>query len=94
MWEDRKHYESKLDAQMAQWKADIDVMRAKAKRMHVDALVEHDKGLDALQVKHDEVGIHLTQLKASTDEAWGGVKEGTEKVWTDLKALFHSVGTA
>ena len=43
MLENRKAYESKLDAQLAQWKADIDVLKAKAKRAEVDARVSYDK---------------------------------------------------
>jgi hypothetical protein len=44
MLKDRKAYEKKLDAQLAQWKAEIDVLKAKAKRTEVDAnLAEQDE---------------------------------------------------
>jgi len=88
---DRKAYESTLDAQLAQWKADIDVLKAKAKRAEVNAMVSYDKAIDALQGKHDEAGRNLSKLKAASDEAWENVKDGTEKVWVELKALFHGV---
>ncbi len=89
MLADRKAYESKLDAQLAQWDADLDVLKAKARRAEVDAMVNYDKAIDALQRKHDEAGVHLSKLKAATDEAWECAKEATEKSWHELKAMFH-----
>ena len=89
MLENRKAYETKLDAQLAQWKADIDVLKAKAKRTSVDVMVNYDKAIEALQEKHDEAGKHLRNLQAASDEAWENVKAGTEKVWLELKAEFQ-----
>lgn len=90
MLEDRKAYESKLDAQLAQWKADIDVLKAKAKRTSVDVMVNYDKAIDALESKHGEASKQLHNLKAATDDAWENVKAGTEKVWLEIKSQFQS----
>ncbi len=81
MLEDRKAYENKLDAQLAQWKADLDVLKAKAKLTGVDVMVNYDKTITALEEKHDEASKHLGNLKAATDDAWENVKVGMEKVW-------------
>jgi hypothetical protein len=89
MLADRKAYETKLDAQLAQWGADLDVLKAQARRAEVDAMITYDKALDALQRKHDEAGARLAQLKAASDETWEAVKAGTEKSWHELKAMFH-----
>ena len=89
MLKDRKAYESKLDAQLAQWSADLDVLKAKAKRAEVDAKVAYDKSIDAMQRKHDEASKHLRDLKTASDDAWESVKTGTEKVWVEVKALFQ-----
>ena len=90
MLEDRKVYESTLDAQLAQWKADIDVLKAKTRRAEVDAMVNYDKAIDALQHKHDEASKRLRNLKLAGDEAWESAKVGTEKTWHEFKALFQS----
>jgi len=89
MLENRKVYESNLEAQLAQWKADIDVLKAKAKRAEVGAKVQYDKTIDSLQHTHDEAGKHLHNLKDAGDDAWENVKSGTEKAWTEFRALFH-----
>lgn len=90
MLENRKAYETKMDAQLAQWKADIDVLKAKTRRTGVDVMVNYDKAIDAMQGKHDEASKLLRELEAATDEAWENVKAGTEKVWLELKAEFQS----
>lgn len=90
MLKDRKAYESTLDAQLAQWSADLDVLKAKAKRAEVDAKVAYDKSIDSMQRKHDEAQKRLGALKAASDEAWESMKTSTEKVWGEVKALFQS----
>jgi hypothetical protein len=87
MLKDRKNYETKLEAQLAQWKADIDVMKAKAAQKKVGAMVKYDEGIDTLMKKHKDADRHLHNLKAATDEAWEGAKASTEKVWDEVKAL-------
>lgn len=95
MLKNRKAYETKLDAQLAQWKADIDVMKAKTKRTGVDVMVNYDKAIDALDKKHAEASKQLSDLKTATDDAWENVKTGTEKVWSEIKSQFQgSAGQA
>ena len=88
MLKDRKSYETTLDAQLALWAADLDVLKAEAKRAQVTAKVSFDQGLEAMQHKHDEAAKRLHNLKAATDDAWEDMKTSTEKVWCEVKALF------
>jgi hypothetical protein len=90
MLKNRKNFESTLEAQLAQWKADLDVLKAKATRAKVGAMVQYDQGIDALQAKHDEAGRHLRNLKIASDDAWEGAKVSTEKIWTEFTALFQA----
>ena len=90
MFENRKAHETRLDAQLAQWDAEIGVLKAKAARAEVDAKVRYDETIVDLQHKHDEIGEHLGKLRAASDETWEGVKAGAEKAWLEFKLLFHS----
>ena len=89
MLKNRKIYESNLEAQLATWKADIDVMKARATRAKVGAMVQYDQGLDALPKKQADADRHLRNLRVATDDAWEGAKDSTEKVWGEFKALFQ-----
>lgn len=90
MLKDRKAYEDELDAQLARWEADIDVLKAKAKRATVDARIQYDKAIEGMEHQHQRAKVHLHDLRNATDDAWASVKEATEKVWTEVKALFGS----
>lgn len=88
MLEQRKAYESNLEAQLALWKADIDVLQAKARRAEVSAKVQYDKTIDSLQRTHAEAGQRLRTLQDAGDETWESMKTGTEKAWTEFRGLF------
>lgn len=93
MLKDRKNFESTLEAQLAQWKADLDVLKAKATRAKIGAMVQYDQGIDALQNKHDEAGRHLRNLRIASDDAWEGAKASTEKIWTEFASLIKASST-
>jgi hypothetical protein len=89
MLDHRKIYENKLEAQLAQWKAEIDLLKAKAARTSVEAKVKHDQLIDDLQGRHDEAAEYLRKLKIATDEAWVHAKASTEQAWGEVKAFFQ-----
>ena len=89
MLEHRKNYESQLEAQLAQWKADIDVIKAKASRAEVAAKVHYDQSIDHLHRLHEDAGHRLSSLKEASEEAWESLKLGTEKAWTRFSSEFH-----
>ena len=88
MLSNRKIYESNLQAQLAQWKAEIDVLKAKAARAQVGVMVQHDRSIDALERKHSEASKRLHDLSIATDAAWVDLKAGTEKAWDGFAAFF------
>jgi len=90
MLKNRKVYESNLEGQLAQWQADIDVLKAKAKRAEVQAAIEYDKTIDALQRQHSEARQHLANLRRAGDDTWEDIKASTDTAWKGFKALFQS----
>jgi len=92
MLPDRKAYEDKLDAQLAQWAADLGAFKAKVRHTEVDAMMKVDQTLASLQRNHDLAAIRLGHLKAVSDEFWESVKTSTETAWVGFKAAFHGAG--
>jgi hypothetical protein len=82
-------YESNLEAQLAQWKADITDLQAQMRPAETDAASQHDESIEALQHKHDMASYHLSSLRGASDDAWQDVKAGTEKSWMDFTAIFQ-----
>lgn len=77
MRDKRKAYEEKLDAQLDEWKEQIDLHEAK---------LEYYKTIDALQHKQDDVRTKLHELKTAGDEAWEDLKIGAGKAWAEVEA--------
>jgi len=78
MLQNRWLYESNLEGQLAQWKADLIVLKAEARPVAIDAAVQHDQSIDALQHQHDMASHHLSSLRGASDDAWQDVKTSTD----------------
>ena len=89
----RKAYEEKLDAQLEEWNAQIALLKARADKAKVEAKVEYNKTIEALQHRQDEARTKLHELKTSGDEAWEDLKTGAEKAWAEVKTAFHDAAS-
>jgi hypothetical protein len=85
----RKAYEEKLDAQLKEWNAQIDLLKAKADKAKADVKIDYYKTIDTLQRKQDAARTKLQELKTAGDEAWEDLKTGAEKAWSEVKAAYH-----
>ena len=89
MKDKRKAYEEKLDAQLEEWSAQINLLKAKADKGKAEAKIEYYKTIEALQHRQDEARKKLHALKTAGDEAWEDLKTGAEKAWAEVKTTFH-----
>ena len=81
----RKAYEEKLDAQLREWNAQIELLKAKADHAKADAKIEYLKAIETLQGKQSEAKAKLQELKTAGDAAWEDLKIGAEKAWAEVK---------
>lgn len=86
---DRELHTQKYQAQLDEWKADIDKLKAKAKGAKADAQIEMNKMADGLDEKVKEASARLAELSASGEDAWDKVKKNVETTWEDLKTSVH-----
>ena len=86
----RKAYEEKLDAQLKEWSAQIDLLKAKAKNAKANAKVEYYQTIEALQHMEDEAKTKLNRLKTAGDGAWEEMKTGVENAWGEVTKAFHN----
>jgi nucleotide-binding universal stress UspA family protein len=78
-------YERKIEAQLKEWGAQIDVLKAKAEKSKAEAKVAYLKQIEELRNKQESVKEKVHDLRASGDEAWEDVKKGVDNALTDLK---------
>ena len=81
-------YIEKLNAQLKEWSASIDVLKAKADKANADLKIGYYKQLDDLKTKRDTARNKIDDLKAAGDDAWERMTMAVEKSWGDIKAAF------
>lgn len=80
----KEAYEKKLEAQLDEWNAKIDVLKAKAQRAGADAKVDYEETIEDLQQKRAAAKSKLQDLREASDDAWDDLKEGVEQAWDNL----------
>lgn len=83
---DKKLYQQKMRAQLDEWKADIDKLKAKASGSSADTQLKINKQVRVLEGKIDEGKMKLSQLADKGEDAWDSIKDGVESAWDTLKA--------
>lgn len=87
---DKQLYHQKKQAQLNEWKADIDKLKAKALIASADIQIEMNKQIDVLEKKIDEGKTKLSDLADAADDMYESAKEGVESAWDSLKTTLSN----
>lgn len=85
-------YHDKMEAQLKEISAKIDVYKAKAAKMSADAKIEIEKEIAKLRPMQETARAKLAEFKAAGSEKWEELKTGLDKAWTDLTAAVERAG--
>lgn len=80
----KETYRQKLQAQLDQWSAEIDKIKAKADKADADVKLEYYEEIEDLRVKQQAATDKLADLVDASDDAWEDLKAGVEIAWTSL----------
>lgn len=78
-------YQEKLEAQLREWSAKIDVLNAKADKAKAELKIEYAEQIEDLRAKQTAAQTKLQELSKSGELAWEELKPGLEHAWHDLK---------
>jgi uncharacterized coiled-coil DUF342 family protein len=81
----KEEYIQKLDAQLREWSAKIDELKAKADKAKGDLRVEYSRQFEAWDAGKDAAQKKLKEIKETSGAAWEELKTGAEKAWHELK---------
>lgn len=84
----KEQYQQKLQAQLDIWKADLDLLKAKAANATADAKIEMNHQAAELEVKLEEGKAKLAEFADAGHDAWESLKDGAESVWISIKTAF------
>lgn len=81
-------YQQKKQAQLDEWKAEVDKLKAKASGGSADAQLALNKQIDALEGKIEEGKTKLAAIADASEDKWESAKEDLESAWDSIKSSF------
>jgi predicted nucleic acid-binding Zn-ribbon protein len=85
---DKKLYQQKKQAQLDEWKAEVDKLKAKASGASADMQIELNEQIEALEGKIEKGKTKLAEIADASEDAWESVKDGVESAWDSMKSAF------
>jgi predicted nucleic acid-binding Zn-ribbon protein len=89
----KEDYIKKLQAQLNQWEAQIETLKADAQRIQDRKAVELEKRITQLQDKCGEAKSKMEHIRQSDNVGWKEMKEGAEQMWSGIKDLLKDTKT-
>ena len=86
----REAYEKKLQAQLDEWHAEIDKLRAKAKKASAQAQIDAERHVATLESKRNEAMRQMETFRQAGEGAWTELRAGLEMAWQDLAEAVKS----
>ena len=90
-------YVKKLQSQLDEWSADIDLLnakldkqKAKANAVKSDAELEFQRKIEELRSMRKAANEKLLEVKNASDNAWKDLKVGVEHAWDTLDTALKS----
>ncbi|MGV8935443.1 MAG: coiled coil domain-containing protein [Gallionellaceae bacterium] len=88
---EKELYKKKMKAQLDEWKADVDKLRAKASGASAVAQLKLLKLVKELDVKVEEGNSKLDKMVDAGEEKWESSKKSVETAWDSLKSSIKDV---
>ena len=81
-----KEYKEKMEAQLKEWSAQVNLLEAKIDNFTADMKIMRAEEIQALRARQRATADKMKELGKSTGEAWEQVRVTADKMWNDLKA--------
>jgi uncharacterized coiled-coil DUF342 family protein len=89
----KEAYEKKLQAQLNEWSAEIDKLKAKADSTEADAQLEYHKQIEELRSMQESATNKLDELRNAGDDAWEDLQAGIDSAWDSLGNALKSAAS-
>jgi LAS superfamily LD-carboxypeptidase LdcB len=85
---EKELYQQKEQAQLDEWQAEVDKLKAKASGASADAQLELNKQIKALKGKIENGKGKLAGIAEASDDAWESMKHGVESAWDSIEVVW------
>lgn len=76
--ETKEAYEKKIEAQLDQWRAEIEELKTRADKAEAEARVEYYQDIEKLQSMQEALRQKLYDFRNAGDDAWKDIKGGID----------------
>ena len=83
---EKELYKQKRQAQLDEWSAELQKLKAKASEASAEAKIEINKEIESLERKIDEGQNKLAELAHASEDAWESIKDGVESAWDSMRS--------
>jgi hypothetical protein len=87
----RDIYEEKMQVQLDEWRAGLEVLKDKADQEETNLQLEYYTLIDEIKLELETAHKKLQQLKQAGDETWDELKAEVETTWDALDELIRSL---
>jgi chromosome segregation ATPase len=84
-------YKQKLQAQLDEWQADVNKMKAQLGGASVGAKMEINQELNQLEANLAEGREKLEELSQATEDNWENLKDSLDETWEGIGNSFKNV---
>ncbi len=78
----KEEYEKKMQAQLDEWVAEMEKLKAKAEQAEADARISYNEQIEKLKQHQQEAQEQLDQFRKASEDAWEDMRTGMETAWT------------
>lgn len=86
----KEAYEKKIEAQMEEWQAEIDKMKAQSKEKSADTEIEYNNKVKEIEQKKAAAESKLDDVKKASNDAWEELKDGMQDATNSLSDAIKS----
>jgi len=90
----KEAYQEKAEAQLREWKADIQKRMAQADKAKAEGKIEFYKRTEVLNAKYQAALKRLQELKEAGADNWEEFKTGVEAALREVKEALKKNGTS
>ncbi|MFA5982922.1 MAG: hypothetical protein WC782_02810 [Methylococcaceae bacterium] len=90
MSQDHKAYKEKVDAQLKEWEAKAELLKAKSINLAADAKLELEKQIQHIDSHKSELAAYCEQVNERAGDAWEDVKDEAEDKWKKFSESVQS----
>jgi hypothetical protein len=84
--ETRELYKQKVEAQLHEWSARLETMRAQTEKLSAQAKLDVKPQLDKVHAKFDAAKAKLDKFGATTNANWNELVADVDHAWNEVKA--------